>query len=58
MINSTCVWVDNNAAIAYGTSQQYSCNTAATATDNTAAIVVAKENDFTHEMAKHVTVKV
>ena len=35
MIHSTCVWVDNTAAIA-----------------------VAKGNDFTHETVKHVTVKV
>jgi hypothetical protein len=35
MINSTCVWIDNTAAIA-----------------------VATENDFTHETVKHVTVKV
>ena len=35
IINSTCVWVDNTAAIA-----------------------VAKGNDFTHETVKHVTVKV
>ena len=35
MIHSTCVWVDNTAAIA-----------------------VAKGNEFTHETVKHVTVKV
>ncbi len=35
MINSTCVWVDN-----------------------TAAIIVAMGNDFTHETVKHATVKV